>query len=314
MTPRTPEDWVEGPHRVRLRPDLTAEGIRQSTSDIWARACIALKEIDPAREWLWTTDTMRRRVAEDMLFSIAEMKRRADEEGVPYTSGQEAGLGVEGEEDPLALDALEAWGENWSRCVDYDRATISKAVTAEDAERGRGKLWDAHAFIMRWGTTEELVVRDRQLVDLWWWWVNRLVTPADLGAMAGLEKALERLEKLHGAAEQAEAKLRAQGYELQPDTRLLVEVRPSKKGPKPTLLAACAARTFEHMVAVEGRPRKNTLAVKKEICARLADRFHPDLLDPKKDGKIHSAINSHINQERDRESRKKRKDRRTKGG
>lgn len=300
MSRPTPQDWAEGPHSVRFCSGLTAEEIRCRTTEVWSRVCVALDQLGLTEDALFVTSDIRWRIVEDMLFATEEMLRRADQEGVPHHP-----LG-EGDDPDSTYDALEEWIDNWSRCSSYDRATMSRTAAFGAGVEGGENLWDAHAFITRWGTSERLGAEELDLVDRWWWWANRLITPADIEAMAGLARAIERIGELHRAAGHAEATLRDHGYEAHPDSGLLVEVKSGKRGRRRTLLAEWAVRVFEYLVENEGLPRRNTAAVRRAVCESLADKFHPDLLDAGKDGKVYNALDAHLNPQRDHRNRGKR--------
>lgn len=166
-------------------------------------------------------------------------------------------------------------------------------------------LWAEHAFIARWGTEKELRTRLEALEPLVAWWVDR-ENELESEILKGLETAQQRLSDLCDLAARMEYTLGLRGCAFNPTSRLLVEVEPAKRGPKRTLLSQAATDTFDELVTKYGRAAKNTKAIRSEIRARLSDKFDPDLLDPAPGGKVHSAINSHLNADRARIKKRRR--------
>ena len=173
---------------------------------------------------------------------------------------------------------------------------------------GMSTLWAEHAFIIHWGTADELAEKAEELGARLDWWSERQ-TDGDVEAVQGLQRAHARLLQLHDVAAAVEENLRLRGYAPHPESRLLVELRTSQKGPKRALLSECVVRVFAHLVAVHGWPREKTEVMQQEICVRLEGKFDPALLKKK----VRGAINSHLHPERDRKRRKKRGQSRTKG-
>ncbi len=194
------------------------------------------------------------------------------------------------------------------RRTEYSRA---ESAFSERAAAGIGTLQDRHAFVTRWGTPEEIAERGMQLGALIAWWNAKgpVLQPKDVEAVEALELAQDRLRDLHDAADTVVAQLQAQGYILHPKTRLLVEDVPGKRGPKARLFSRWVVEVYDHLVEVEGWPLSNNDDIRRAIAKRLADTFHPDLLDPGKGGKIYAAVNGRLQPERERTNRGKRKPR-----
>lgn len=200
--------------------------------------------------------------------------------------------------------------EDLERLAVYNRA---QEAGSERAAYGFGTLEDHNAFVMRWGTPEELDAKGRELDAMIEWWARKgpNVAQADLDAIRGLELAQDRIRELFDTAETVEAALRERGYELRSNPklkkRLLVEIAPHKRGPKKTLLNEWIVEMFNALVELGTVPRENTLNVRSTIALRLAEDVHPDLLDPKKDGRIYAALYAHLQGDRDRKPRGERK-------
>lgn len=166
-------------------------------------------------------------------------------------------------------------------------------------------LWTEHAFITRWGTAEELGMKLADLEALLAWWSER-ENEFHVAVVTRLEAARDRLRDLRDLGKRVEYTLRLRGCVFNPTSRLLVEVEPAKRGPRRSLLSQAVTKAFDELVVGSGRAAKNTEAIRLEIGALLADKFDPILLDPSPGGKLHSALNAHLNADRSRTKKRKR--------
>lgn len=166
-------------------------------------------------------------------------------------------------------------------------------------------IWTDHAFLTRWGTAEELRTRLAAFEALIDWW-NERENDWQVEITKGLNAAQVRLWDLSDIAARIEFSMQLRGFLFNPTSHLLVEIKPTKRGPKRSLLSLSIGALFDQCVR-EGSPKKNTVAIRKKIAGKLAKVFHPDLLDPARGGKIDSAVNAHLNADRSRKKKRKQK-------
>lgn len=191
-----------------------------------------------------------------------------------------------------------------------ERMNERVAALLHEAKQGAAAAWvetmaDAEseiAFLLRYGTSEELGTLCRRLGGVLRWWRNRgpHPLPRDSEAIGALERAHERLEQLVTRAEWIEQDLRHRwGYEFDADTRRIKRCKqPGERGPRKNLLSERVVRCFDQMTEKEGWPRSNTLEAREEIAFRLMGKVHPDELDTGKGSIIHSAVNAALHDER----------------
>ena len=153
-------------------------------------------------------------------------------------------------------------------------------------------LREHHAFLLRWGTSEEIGARIAELRRITSWWASKEVPAEDDEAGSALDTALERLTTVRQTAQAVETALGEGGYEFDRHLRVLRgRRRPAADGDVPreraqTLLSETIVDVFEQLKE-QGRPDENTRELRIEIRARLAHSFHPELLS---DGAIKTAI------------------------
>lgn len=172
-----------------------------------------------------------------------------------------------------------------------------ESARARKAESGIGNLWDDVAFLIRWGTHDELWARLQQLRAEADWWCQRgpHLQSADVEAVDGLEAASDRLHELACEAEIVEARLSDRGYEFDVGSRRIKKMKESgERGPKTDLVSEWAARIFDLLTDKHGWEERNTREIREEIRQRLADKVHPSRLDTGRRSPIWSAVNSRL--------------------
>ena len=217
--------------------------------------------------------------------------------------------------------------------ADYSRAERDRAAAAEDW--ATSEVVDNHAFLVRWGahpeedraahkgkrgntpvsTEADLKAKCKELGALLGWWASKgpYAAGTDVEAVAGLERAMERLKWLHASAAVVERQMQEDGYEMRwvpkAGRRLMFEIgSPGIRGPKRAFFTAKVVEAFEALVEA-GEPRRNTGSVRRKIAARLAETFPPTLLRTAKDSRLERALYAHLQGDRDRQARGKRKSR-----
>jgi len=144
-------------------------------------------------------------------------------------------------------------------------------------------LWEHHAFLRRWGTSEEIGARIVELRRIASWWASKEVPIGDDEAGRALSTALERLTAVRETAQVVETALEEGGYEFDKHLRVLTGRRqPAVNGDMPreraqTLLFEAIVDVFEQLKE-QGRPDENTRELRIEIRGRLAHTLHPNLL------------------------------------
>ena len=163
-----------------------------------------------------------------------------------------------------------------------------------------GTLREHHAFLLRWGTSEEIGARIAELRKIASWWASKEVSAEDDEAGNGLDTALERLTTVGQTAQAVETALDEGGYEFDRHLRVLKKGRrrPAVDGDVPrertqTLLSETIVDVFEQLKE-QGRPDENTRELRIEIRARLAHSLHPELLS---DGVIKTAVDEDLNRD-----------------
>lgn len=165
-------------------------------------------------------------------------------------------------------------------------------------------LWEHHAFLRRWGTSEEIGARIAELRRIASWWASKGVPVGDDEAGTALSKALERLTAVRETAREVETSLEEGGYEFDKHIRVLTGRRQSSaKGDLPretarTLLFEAIVDVFEQLKE-QGRPDENTRELRIEIRGRLAHSLHPNLLS---DDAIRTALDDELNRDRENPS------------
>ena len=173
--------------------------------------------------------------------------------------------------------------------------------TAAGVEELGATLREHHAFLLRWGTSEEIGA-SAELRRIASWWASREVPAEDDDAGSALDTALERLTTVRQTAQAVETALNEGGYEFDGHLRVLRgRRRPGVDGDAPreraqTLLSETIVDVFEQLKE-QGRSDENTRELRIEIRARLAHSLHPDLLS---DGAIKTAVNEDLNRYRQR--------------
>ena len=158
-------------------------------------------------------------------------------------------------------------------------------------------LREHHAFLLRWGTLEEIGARIAELRRIASWWAAKEVPTEDDGAGRGLGTAVERLTAVRENARAVEAALEEEGYEFDRHLRVLrARTGPVMDGDVPRertqkLVLEAIVDVFEQLKE-QGRPEENTPELRIEIRARLARSLHPDLLS---DGVIKTAVDEDLN-------------------
>ena len=160
-------------------------------------------------------------------------------------------------------------------------------------------LREHHAFLLRWGTSEEIAERIAELRSFVSWWAAKELPAEEDEAGSALDSALERLTTVRQTARAVETALDEGGYEFDRHLRVLRgRRRPAVDGGVPyeraqTLLSETIVDVFEQLKE-EGRPDENTRELRIEIRARLAHSLHPELLS---DGAINTAVDDDLNRD-----------------
>ena len=157
-------------------------------------------------------------------------------------------------------------------------------------------LREHHAFLLRWGTSEEIGARIAELRRIASWWASKEVPAEDDEAGSAFDTASQRLTTVRQAAQAVETALDEGGYEFDRHVRVL---RPAVGGDvarerAQTLLSETIVDVFEQLKE-QGRPDENTRELRIEIRARLAHSLHPNLLS---DGAIETAVDEDLNRDR----------------
>ncbi len=153
-------------------------------------------------------------------------------------------------------------------------------------------LREHHAFLLRWGTSEEIGARIAELRRIASWWASKELPAEDDEAGSEFNRVLERLTAIRQTAQVVEVSLDEGGYQFDRHLRVLRgRRRYSVDGDVPreraqTLLSATIVNVFEQLKE-QGRPDENTRELRIEIRAFLAQSLHPDLLS---DGVIKIAL------------------------
>ncbi len=175
---------------------------------------------------------------------------------------------------------------------------------SDEAEQGVGEgvegvsvtLREHHAFLLRWGTSEEIGGRIAELERIASWWASREVPAEDGEVGSVLDTALEGIAAVRQTAQAVEMALEEGGYEFDRHLRVLkARRRPASDEDVPperaqTLLFETIVDVFEQLKA-QGRPDENTRELRIEIRARLARSLHPELLS---DGAIMTALDEDL--------------------
>ena len=160
-------------------------------------------------------------------------------------------------------------------------------------------LREHHAFLLRWGTSEEIGARIAELRRIASWWASKEVPAEDDEAGPALDTALERLTTVRQNAQAVETAVDEGGYEFDRHLRVLRgRKRPAVDGHvqserAQTLLSETIVDVFEQLKE-QGRPGENTRELRTEIRARLAHSLHPELLS---DGVIKNAVDEDLNRD-----------------
>ena len=171
---------------------------------------------------------------------------------------------------------------------------------AAEVEGVGATLREHHAFLLRWGTSEEIGARIAELRRITSWWASKEVPAEDDEAGNALDTALERLTTVRQTAQAVETALDEGGYEFDGHLRVLrgrrrADVDAARERAQ-TLLSEAIVDVFEQLKE-QGRPDENTQEFRIEIRARLAHSFHPELLS---DGVIKTAVDEDLNREQRR--------------
>ena len=162
----------------------------------------------------------------------------------------------------------------------------------EDREAPGGALMEHHAFLLRWGTSEEIGRRVAEVRGTAGWWASRGGDGGEEGVGEGLGRALEALSRLRDSARQVEASLEAGGYEFDRYLRVIRRMRragaaeTSPGGTGDPLLQETIGNLVGELREA-GQASENTLELRIRIRGRLARSLHPDLLT---DAVIRSAV------------------------
>ena len=173
-----------------------------------------------------------------------------------------------------------------------DEAGPSAPAGEEGIEGAGTKLLEHHAFLLRWGTSEEIDSRIAELHRIRSWWASKEVPADEDDAGSALRKALDRLTTLRRAVQAVQTSLHEGGYEFDAHLRVLRERRQPAVDEDVTrerahgLLSETFVDIYEHMKK-QGRPDENTPVIRTEIRGRLARSLHPELLS---DGAIKAAL------------------------
>ena len=175
---------------------------------------------------------------------------------------------------------------------------------SDEAEQGVGEgvkgvsvtLREHHAFLLRWGTSEEIGGRIAELRRIASWWASK-EGPAEDGEVGSvLDTALERIAAVRQTAQAVETALGEGGYEFDRHLRVLRARRRSAvdedvpPGRAQALLFETIVDVFEQLKE-QGTPDENTRELRIEIRARLAHSLHPELLS---DGAITTAVDEDL--------------------
>jgi len=157
-------------------------------------------------------------------------------------------------------------------------------------------LQEHHAFLLRWGTSEEIGGRIAELRRIASWWASKEVPAEDGEVGSGLDTALERIAAVLRTVQAVETALDEGGYEFDRHLRVLrARRRPAVDGDMSperaqTLLFQTIVDVFEQLKE-QGRADENTRELRIEIRALLAHSLHPELLS---DGTITTAVDEDL--------------------
>jgi hypothetical protein len=125
---------------------------------------------------------------------------------------------------------------------DYRRSEYESALAVEGAARGAGACdqWDAHKFLLRYGTAADLGNRVAEAYQMYRWWAGRgMLGKADRRAFRAAGEALDRLTDLLETAAWAEEELGRVGWAFDPAEGTLKEIKAGgtgRRGPRRRLV------------------------------------------------------------------------------
>lgn len=150
------------------------------------------------------------------------------------------------------------------------------------ADRGApgGALMEHHAFLLRWGTSEEIRHRIAGVRGTAGWWASRGDGAGEDEVGDGLRRALAVLSGLEKLARDVEAALEARGYEFDRHLRVIRGAR-GRGARQPAAGDPLLEDTIGHLVRElrdTGQADENTVELRIRIRGLLARSLHPDLL------------------------------------
>jgi hypothetical protein len=195
-----------------------------------------------------------------------------------------------------------AMPEHHRRYEDWSKYLREEVISADRVEHRVGGFWDRHAFLVRYGSAAEIDQHGYTVGSLLAWLTRGThASSADLRAIEMLEAVLDRIRDLFDVADAVEAQLRADGWEFDPVTRTMKELRTpgpdgkKKRGRRRELVSEAIGEVYFALTEGQGWQATNTAELREEIRSHLADTFGPDVLT---DTRIHSVVNSILNENR----------------
>lgn len=149
-----------------------------------------------------------------------------------------------------------------------------------DREAPGGALMDQHAFLLRWGTSEEIRQRIAGVRGTAGWWASRGDDAGEDEVGDGLRRALAALSGLEESAREIEAALEARGYEFDRHLRVIRSAR-SRGARHAAAGDPLLEDTIGHVVGElrnTGQAGENTVELRIRIRGLLSRSLHPDLL------------------------------------
>ncbi|MDE0082934.1 MAG: hypothetical protein OXT72_09840 [Gammaproteobacteria bacterium] len=153
----------------------------------------------------------------------------------------------------------------------------------EDRDSPGGALLEHHAFLLQWGTSEEIGRRVAEVRGTAGWWASREGDAGEEGVGEGLGRVLAALSRLRDSARRVEAALEAGGYEFDRYLRVIRRTRRESTADTPPggtgdpMLQETIGTLVEELREA-GEASENTLELRIRIRGRLARSLHPDLL------------------------------------
>ena len=149
-----------------------------------------------------------------------------------------------------------------------------------DRDAPGGALMDQHAFLLRWGTSEEIRQRIAGVRGTAGWWASKGDDAGEDEVGDGLRRALAVLSGLEESAREVEAALEARGYEFDRHLRVIRSARGlgARHAAAGNPLVEDSIESLVRELRDRGQAGGNTVELRIRIRGLLARSLHPDLL------------------------------------